>query len=212
MQSKNSPSKLILASASPRRKELLRRVGLNFSIVEPNGVDEARLQTEIMKDSAHLKMTECAAILCKALASTKAKYVLDKNEDAVVIGADTVIATEHNLLGKPHSPEEARDMLLSLCGKTHHVFTGVSIQDSKKSVLFSSKSIVTFHHADAYQRKWIDQYVKSGLPMDKAGAYGIQDFGAILIQSIEGDYYSIMGMPIAELARQISNFGIEASL
>lgn len=207
--SKKTSSKLILASASPRRKEILHLLGLGFTVIEPKNVNEAQIQTRITNDSAHLSTPECARLLSQELASTKALSVLMQNPNAVVIGADTVIATRHEIIGKPSSFEHARTMLLDFCGQSHHVFTGVSIQNEKKSVLFSSESIVTFHCADACQRKWIDQYVKSGLPMDKAGAYGIQDLGAILIQSIEGDYYSVMGLPISQIARKICDFGFE---
>ena len=143
--------------------------------------------------------------ICCALASAKAAAVLHSTdaEDLLVLGSDTVVVTEDEILGKPKDEEDARRMLAKLSGKTHRVYTGVSIQSKKENHVFSAFADVKFHDYDAVQKALIESYIASGSPMDKAGAYGIQDTGSLLIDSIIGDYYAVVGLPVAQVYRAL---------
>lgn len=181
---------IILASKSPRREQLLKQAGLEF-IICPSDVDE------IIDD--HLSPKEVVLELAKQ----KACAVFNNYPNDLVIGADTIVVLDNDILGKPINHEDAYQMLKCLSGKTHQVLTGVTLVKSGKIESFVSESKVTMKPFD---HKTIDQYVKSGEPMDKAGAYAIQGLGKDLVERYEGDYYTIMGMPIDQLIDKLKDF------
>lgn len=184
--------KLILASQSPRRKQLLEQVRIPFSVSSSN-VDESY--------PPHLSPSEIVQFLAKK----KARSVLKENEDAVVLGSDTVVVLDEKILGKPNDETEAKTMLKKLSGRTHSVVTGVAIVSSKKEAVFSVESLVTFYDLTEEE---IDFYIRTREPFDKAGAYGIQGIGAFLVKEIQGDYFSIVGLPVARTVRELKKFGI----
>lgn len=176
---------IILASASPRRCELLkfvcgefRTVVSDFEEIAPAGLISEKLP--------------------EYFALGKAKRVAGSYSDSVVIGADTAVILEGKALGKPSSDNEARKMLLSLSGKTHKVITGCAVISGEKSVSFSVCTEVKFYPLSCDE---IEKYIKTGEPFDKAGAYGIQGKGALFVEKINGDYYNVVGLPIAKLKR-----------
>lgn len=179
--------KIILASASPRRKELLEQIGIEFQI------ETVKVEEVLSKDST---IEEAIA----AIAYTKALPVFKSHEDCVVIGADTLVYLDGKVLGKPHDEQTAMDMLRQLSGRTHQVITGVALLSKGREELFSMVSDVTFYELSEEE---IKAYVASKEPLDKAGAYAIQGKGAFLVAKIVGDYYNIVGLPIAEVARRL---------
>lgn len=189
-------TKIILASASPRRKKLFEKLQIPFS-VEVSDYEE-RMDLE-------LKPPE----LAKALSRGKAEAVAmrHKGEEAIIIGADTFVVLNNKILGKPHFAEKAREMIRELSGKAHSVITGFTIIDAK-----SGKTVSRAVESRVYFRKLtdkeIDNYVKTGEPLDKAGAYAIQEAGSVLIEKTEGDYTNIVGLPLAPLVEEFKNFGI----
>ncbi len=188
--------RFIVASASPRRKELLLNVGFSFEVI-PSDADES------CEDS--LTPEE----LVRELGRRKAERVLSENIDAVVLGCDTIVEYGGIVLGKPESREQAKEMLKMLSGKKHNVHTGVCITDSEKAVSFVSTVKVEFYELSD---ELIDAYVATGESDDKAGAYGIQGLGCVLVKGIEGDYFSVVGLPVAETVRRLSEFGINNKL
>lgn len=178
---------LILASASPRRKELLRLITNDFTVAVSQA-DET-LPVGIPPDQA-----------VKLLAAKKAQAVAQNYFDDIVIGADTVVALENKILGKPKNGSDAAQMLQSLSGKTHEVYTGVCIISKGRETAFLGSASVKFA---AVSDKEISDYVASGECLDKAGAYGIQGLGARYIEYIKGDYYSVMGLPVQKLYKQL---------
>ncbi|MBQ6601382.1 MAG: septum formation inhibitor Maf [Clostridia bacterium] len=188
--------RFIVASASPRRKELLSNAGFSFEII-PSDADEScdgRLSPEE---------------LVRELAARKATSVFEKNTDAVVFGCDTVVEYEGTVLGKPESREEAKKMLSMLSGKVHNVHTGVCIKACDKEEAFVSTVKVEFYELS---EALIDGYVATGESDDKAGAYGIQGLGSVLVRGIEGDYFSVVGLPVAETVRCLAEFGIVSDI
>ncbi|MFZ4450556.1 Maf family protein [Salibacterium aidingense] len=183
---------LILASKSPRRKELLGQAGYRFR-ARPSRVSE-RLNGLLRPEEA-----------VEALASQKAEEVYSRHSDGVVLGADTLIAHQHEILGKPGSKEEAEAMLGALSGQTHEVFTGVALYSRSANHVFHVKTEVTFYPLERWQ---ISSYLSTSEPYDKAGAYGIQGQGCLFVESIAGDYYNVMGLPISRLSRELQAFHI----
>lgn len=181
---------IILASQSPRRKELLRQAGIDFRVF-PADLDE------------HLDLTLPINKAVAKLAMDKAKAVAALHPDDLVIGADTVVYFDHHVMGKPHTPQEATAMLTKLSGHTHEVISGVAMGYEHHWESFYTVSEVTFYDLSAEE---IRAYVDSGEPMDKAGAYGIQGKGAIFVAKIVGDYYNIVGLPLAEVVRRLRKF------
>lgn len=197
--------RLILASASPRRQELLKLCGTPFCVVTAE-VDEGAAICRMQENHKNLPFDRLAEHIVMGLASEKAAAVLSLHPETVVIGADTIVTVGESILGKPSSPEEAFQMLKELCGKRHQVLTGVSIKSRGREDTFFSRSFVQFYPWDSLTEDVVRRYVDTGSPMDKAGAYGIQDMGALLVQEIEGDYYTIMGLPLAEIYRRLEVF------
>ena len=184
--------RVILASGSPRRRELCTAMGLTFT-VKTSDVDETIPEGT----------WPCEAV--EMLSRRKAEAV--PSEDAIVIAADTVVAIGDTILGKPQSERDARVMLCMLSGRTHEVFTGVTVRYRGKCLTASAATSVLFRTLTDDE---ITAYVATGEPMDKAGAYGIQGLGALLVSGIEGDYFTIVGFPVCRVAEKLKNeFGID---
>lgn len=179
---------IILASASPRRKEILELADLKFDVM-PSDAQEITTKTapnEVVME----------------LASLKAKDIYKKSEkQSMIVGADTVVAYQGQILGKPTDEADAKRMLTMLSGQTHEVYTGVCIIEDGKTKTFYEETKVTFYEISDEQ---IDRYIKTGEPMDKAGSYGIQGKAAVFIKGIEGDYYNVVGFPIARFLQEIT--------
>lgn len=186
--------KIILASTSPRRKELFGKLNLPF-VVEASDYEE----------DMTIKMPPKK--LAKFLSYGKAVAVAKKHKADIVIGADTFVVFDNKLLGKPKSKIEAKKMLKKLSGKRVDILTGLTIID-----VASGKKISTTDVTKAFIRKMtdaeIDNYIASGEPMDKAGAFAIQGLGAVIIRRIEGDFMGAMGLPLFILAKELKKFGI----
>ena len=185
---------IILASQSPRRRELLTRMGLReFRVISPN-VDERELDGLPPEE------------LVQRLSARKAHAVAERaGADVVVIAADTVVSLDGTVLGKPADNLEAFKMLSTLSGVRHQVYTGVTVVCDGQKQTGHEVTDVTFRDLTEEE---IENYVATGEPMDKAGAYGIQGFGALLIERIEGDYYNVMGLPVCRLGRMLEQVGI----
>jgi septum formation protein len=181
---------IILASKSPRREQLLKEAGIEF-IICPSDVDE----------EIDLNMSPKAIVM--ELAKQKAQAVFLKYPNDTIVGADTIVVLENQILGKPMDQEDAYRMLKILSGKTHQVFTGVTIIAKEKTESFISESLVTMK---PFSHENIKKYVESLEPMDKAGAYAIQGLGSQLVEKYEGDFYTIMGLPIFELIAKLKSF------
>lgn len=188
-------SEIILASASPRRRELLRNMGLDFSIIVSDA-DEDTVDTSVPPE---IYVQELA--LLKATAT--AKRVLDR-KNALIISADTVVVYDNKILGKPKDEVEARAMLKMLSGKIHQVYTGFCVLRMKDAMTVC-KSVCTHVRFKKLTDEKISKYIATKEPMDKAGAYGIQGLGAMLIDAIQGDYFNVVGLPVSELADILEN-------
>ncbi len=171
---------LILASKSPRRKELLEKCGIPFS-VDVADIDESICETNPLTSEI------------ENLAFRKAKTVLERHPDSVVIGSDTIVVLNNEVLGKPKDRADARRMLEGLSGTTHQVITGLCILSCNRQYISHTVSDVTF---SPLSEEEIEDYIASGEADDKAGAYGIQGLAGKFISNIDGDYYSIMGLPL----------------
>ena len=185
-------SRFVLASASPRRKEILENAGFTFEII----VSDA---DENIKDS----LTPSETV--EELAKRKALAVWDKNKDAVVFGCDTIVAIDGKILGKPKDDDEAFSMIKMLSGRAHTVSTGVCICAENKISVFSNTTEVEFYELSD---ETIRSYIATGEGRDKAGSYGIQGYGCVLIKEIKGDYFSVMGLPVSQSARVLADFGV----
>ena len=188
------PDALILASTSPRRKALLEQLGLTFTVEAPD-------YEEVMDP------TFTSIELAELLALGKARAVASLHTNAVVVAADTFVAVNGHLLGKPQSAAEATDMLERLSAETHSVFTGFAVvnADSEEWHVETVESKVTFR---ALSPAEIMTYIATGEPLDKAGAYGLQGMGGAFVEKIEGDVGAIIGLPLAPLCLALREFGI----
>lgn len=177
---------IILASASPRRKEILQNTKLKFEIQKSN-IDEVVLENE-----SPLNMVV-------RLAHEKAFDVAQKNREKLVIGADTIVVLDDEVLGKPKDKNEAYQMIKKLSNKTHKVITGISLINLKQGIVVNDYvvSLVTFKDLSEDS---IKDYINTNESLDKAGAYGIQGYGALLVDNIQGDYFNIVGLPISKLS------------
>ena len=183
-------SEIILASASPRRRKLLKNMGLDFSIIVSDA-DEDAVDTAVPPD---IYVQELA--LLKATAA--AKRVLDR-KNALIISADTIVVYDNKVLGKPEDDREAKAMLKMLSGKIHQVYTGFCVLRMKDAMTVC-KSVCTNVRFRHLTDEKIERYVATGECSDKAGAYGIQGYGAMLVDAIQGDYFNVVGLPVSELA------------
>lgn len=184
----------ILASASPRRKELFTNISEQFDII-PSQVEE------IIPEGIDIEKVP------EILATQKAADIAKKYPEALVIGADTGVFIDGQMLGKPRDCEDAVNMLRSLSGRTHKVITGCSLQWREKKVSFSEVTEVTFYPLTEEE---IRDYVATGEPSDKAGGYGIQGKGMLLVQGIQGDYFNVVGLPVAKLNRYVKDIKNDA--
>lgn len=182
--------KIILASASPRRQELLKYIVPEFE-VKPADIDET-LPEDVPAEMA-----------AEYLAVQKARHTAEQYPECVVIGSDTVVIVDGVILGKPQDEADAERMLKMLSGKTHKVVTGVCIAHGERTDSFSCETRVTFYPLTDEE---IRDYTATGEPMDKAGAYGIQGYGSVLVRGIEGDFFNVMGLPVAALKRRLDGF------
>lgn len=209
----NTVGQIILASASPRRKELLEQIGLSFEICPAKGEEiiTKTLPKEVVQELSQQKAREVAAML--------RQYAADHTDimtpqDILVIGADTVVAAEGKILGKPKDEEDAYHMLSMLSGKTHAVYTGVTFIFLDKNGragehTFFEKTDVTMYPISEAE---IRRYIATGEPIDKAGSYGIQGKCAIYIEKINGDYNNVVGLPIARIYQELQKLGIDVYL
>lgn len=204
---------IILASASPRRKELLEQIGLQFEICPAKGeeVITKTIPHEVVQELASQKAKEVAGMV-KAYETSHEELVTP--QDIMVIGADTIVAYENQILGKPKDEEDAFRMLSMLSGNIHAVYTGVSIvllgaSGKAGEMTFYEKTDVVMR---AMSKDEIYRYIATGEPMDKAGAYGIQGKCAIYIDRIDGDYNNVVGLPVAAIYRELKKLGIDIYL
>lgn len=185
--------RIILASASPRRKELLKKIGLKFT------VDASKYKEDSILNMPPKK-------LANFLSLQKAKDVAKRYKNAIVIAADTLVVLGNEILGKPHTETGAKKMLMKLNGKVHLVITGFAIvdTDTNKTV---TKSVETKVYFKQLTVKEIDNYVKTKEPLDKAGAYGIQEKASAFVEKIEGDFFNVVGLPLNALTCELKKFG-----
>ena len=194
-QPKNQP-KIILASQSPRRRELLSRMGITHFDVLPAQGEE------------HIDHSLPAGLLVEALARQKAAEIAAcAPPDAVIIAADTVDALDNEILGKPHTAQEAAEMLQKLSGRQHTVYTGVAVRQNDTELVEREAAQVHFRPLSPQE---IRAYIATGEPMDKAGAYGVQGYGCLFVEGIVGDYYNVMGLPVCRLGRMLRQFGVDS--
>lgn len=186
--------KIILASASPRRRELMLMLGFtNLEICPAKGeekpLSDARPE-EIVKALARSKALEIAA---------------ERGKNDLIVAADTIVWLDGRMLGKPHSEEEAFIMLSQLSGRSHEVYTGVTLIDGYGELTEAERSIVHFRELSSDE---IRRYIESGEPMDKAGAYGAQGKGALFVRAIDGDFFNVMGLPLCRLGMMLARKGV----
>ncbi len=184
--------KVILASKSNRRKQLLKRIVNNFKIVDSK-LDESKIKLD--KPERY----------CLNLAQLKAEKVLAKNPQDLIIGADTIVYLGNKILGKPKNYDDAFKMIKLLSNKTHKVYTGVSIISQSNKINFVEKTEVTFYNLSD---KEIDNYIQQDKPYDKAGSYGIQDGSQLFVKAIKGNYENVIGFPIAKIYRYFIELNI----
>ena len=185
---------IVLASTSPRRKDILESVGINFEIIAPSS-DESILGSENPKDYALRLASEKA---CSVSQNLEGNYL--------VIGADTIVVVDNEILGKPMDEEDAGRMLNRISGRVHHVFTAFSISQPK-NIILHSEIVDTKVVVKTLEPAEIEGYIKSEEPMDKAGAYGIQGIGAFMIRGIKGSYTNVVGLPLVEVLEALKKLG-----
>lgn len=184
---------LVLASASPRRKELLQRLGIDFKVRTLLGIDESYPD--------NLPAEKIAEYISKKKAEG---YRTSLGTDELIICADTIVCFEDKVLGKPKTTDEAKAMLRMLSGNQHYVYTGVTVFSATKEVSFTAESRVSFAKLT---KEEIDYYVDNFVPLDKAGAYGIQDWiGIAAVEGIEGSYFNVVGLPMQRLYTALKKF------
>lgn len=184
--------KIVLASASPRRKELLENIGCKFSVVISDA-DESGIPKDLEPGTYVRELS--------LLKATQAVKHVDKN--TLVIGADTVVESGGKILGKPKDKNEAFEMLKAMSGKTHYVYTGITVVDTNdmRAVSQYEKTAVTMREIPDRE---INYYINNFKVLDKAGAYGIQEYASVFVSRIEGDYFNIVGLPLCRLSEMIS--------
>ncbi len=181
---------IVLASSSPRRQDLLRQVGVHFK-VRVADVDEKQITVKNPVEKV------------RQLALLKGRNVSIEHDNEIIIAADTVVSFEKQVFEKPETKKEAYDMIHALSGTTHEVYTGVSMRSVEQEKTFVEKTIVEFW---PLKDEDIKRYVQTDEPYDKAGAYGIQSYGAIFVKGITGDYYNVVGLPISRVVRELNAF------
>ena len=191
----NGTMEIILASGSPRRRELLERMGVReFTVMSPDADESLEEGLPPAEQVERLSRRKAEAVAAQAGA------------DTLIIAADTVVALDGAILGKPADEEEAFRMLSALSGVRHQVYTGVTVTRNGKTLTRHEVTSVDFRALEAEE---VELYIATGECMDKAGAYGIQGYGALLIEGINGDYYNVVGLPVVCLARMLKEFGVD---
>ena len=186
---------MILASQSPRRRELLGQMGFSFTVRPAKGEELPHpelIPAQLVEELARQKALEVSA---------------EAASDDVVVAADTVVAIDGKVLGKPHDKVHAAQMLSALSGREHTVYTGVAVKRGETLLVEHEATQVRFR---PLTEREIDLYIKTGEPMDKAGSYGIQGCGALLVEGIRGDYFNVVGLPICRLGRMLAQVGEDA--
>src|SRR5215213_6043827 len=191
MPETTTPPPIVLASQSPRRAELIARLGLEFD-VQPADIDESYRDGETPPEHA------------ERLSREKAEKVAGTHPHALVVGSDTIVVIDGDVLGKPKDRAQAVEMLMRLSGRDHEVCTGVAVAMDGRVESGLERVRVRFRVLD---RHACDEYVATGEPMDKAGSYGIQGFGSAIVEGIEGDYFAVMGLPVVRMLGLIERFG-----
>jgi septum formation protein len=188
-------SKFVLASSSPRREKLFRKLGLDFSIISPNVVEKHINGESPVEYVLRISLEKALSVA----ATLKHKHI--------VIGADTIVVCNGEMLGKPKDEEEAKSMLMRLSGRYHQVMTGLSIVKSKSEIMHieNVKSMVKFKSLNPHE---IEEYVKTKEPLDKAGGYAAQGIGAFMIEEIQGSFTNIVGLPLSSLSNALKNLEI----
>ena len=186
--------KIILASASPRRRELLEGLGLQLTIRPALGEEHPVPGLSGGETAKHLSRAKCLEIAA------------DADADAVVIAADTVVCLDDEILGKPTDEQDAGRMLRALSGRDHRVFTGVTV--ARGGRVLSDYEETAVHFRPLSERE-IEAYIATGEPMDKAGAYGIQGRASLFVRAIEGDYFNVVGLPLCKLGQMLKELGVE---
>ena len=203
-------SRIVLASASPRRKELLEQVGIEFEICPARGEEKI---TQTAADAVVLELSKQKAeeVASGILAYQNQHRELSTPQDILVIGADTVVSCAGRILGKPKDDEDAKDMLTQLAVRTHSVYTGVTLVFMDKAGRIGEHSFYEKTDVDMYpmSEEEIARYVAGGEPVDKAGSYAIQGQCAVYIRGIKGDYNNVVGLPVARLYQEIKKLGID---
>ncbi|MFL5483094.1 MAG: Maf family protein [Gemmatimonadaceae bacterium] len=184
--------KVILASGSPRRRQLLELIGIPHE-VRPSNIDETMRPREAPRRHA------------ERLAREKASVIASREPQVVTIAADTIVVINRKVLGKPRDADDARRMLSMLSGREHTVITAVAVARGRKLRSAIEEVKVKFRRLRADE---IDAYIATGEPMDKAGAYGIQGFGATIVECVNGDYFAVMGLPLARLVMLLRDLGV----
>ncbi|MBI2459348.1 MAG: septum formation inhibitor Maf [Parcubacteria group bacterium] len=185
--------KIILASKSPRRKKLLEQIGLEFEICQSNFDEDSVILADPIE-------------LAKFLALKKAEAVAKNYDDAIIIGADTFTILENKFIGKPKDKDEARIILKNFSGREHKVITGLAIIDTASGQVIkeTGQAVIKFRNLDERE---IEDYIATGEPLDAAGAYNMNDHGAALVESISGDYYTVVGLPLSKLYVELRKLG-----
>lgn len=200
---------IILASASPRRKELLTQIGLEFTVI-PSDAEEKAKSTHPADMVIELSKQKARDIWGKGSQGAPDKMTVFNRDDSLVIGADTVVSIEREILGKPKDTEDAARMLKMLSGKEHQVYTGVTLiwmnEEGKETEysFYVCTGVVMYRMGNAE----IMDYIRGGEPMDKAGAYGIQGKAAAFIKSVRGEYSNVMGLPVGRLYQEMKAWGL----
>ena len=184
---------IVLASASPRRRELMEMLGVkDLEILPARG--EERPHPELTPDALVMELSRC-----------KAQEVAERRPGALVIGADTIVVLDGAVLGKPRDEEDARAMLKRLSGRTHTVWTGISLVRGGETVSHAERTEVTFRPLTGRE---IDSYVATGEPLDKAGAYGAQGLGSLFVEHLDGDFFNVMGLPLCALGNLLKSMDV----
>lgn len=188
---------IVLASGSPRRREILTNLGLDFDVFISEADEES-----VSPDGISVGVYVQELAILKASAAAK----LISGEDVLIIAADTVVALGDKIYGKPKNEEDAKEMLLELSGKSHSVFTGVCVMRAKNAHSICAAVETNVYFKELSEEK-IERYVRTKEPLDKAGAYGIQGKGALLVDKIDGDYLNVVGLPAGKLFEILEEFG-----
>jgi len=186
---------IILASASPRRRDLLSELGICFKVV-PSSVEEVHIDGESPEDHV------------RRLALAKARDVSKQYSQEWILGADTIVVIDDEILGKPQDEAEAHSMLARLASRTHQVFTGYAVVNASHPEVEIVRCVVSSVHIRELSSEEIEGYVQTGEPMDKAGAYAIQGIGSGIVERVTGSYTNVVGLPLCETARDLKALGV----